>query len=363
MKYTVQSIQNNIAHLIQLNGEKTHQIAKNQKGFDKCQKALNEKLIINFNESGRITTTKTGAKLAYSQKPKTTSKVKANKKFNPLKAITTMAKLNIDADSLLPIKTSSIFDKFMSEEEGFLPGTNIMAAGAPGVGKTTVLLELLYGAQQNGAKCLFISAEMNEMDMARYLKRFPHWKNLNILFLNNFADECPQQVVESTINLGWDLILTDSYTEVNDTVKEACNLTRSKVEKWFLQLMTDNNKAKNKQKIHTTFVTILQLSKGGTFVGSNKLKHMTSAMMNIQWEGNENSGNRFMEFTKNRCGQVNQKLYYTLGAGVELDGDRYYKEMEYRKLLNEEVDNSSFEWDDIFGKHEMAEVKTESQEV
>lgn len=127
--------------------------------------------------------------------------------------------------------------------------------------------------------------------------------------------------------------------------------------------MTDNNKAKNKQKIHTTFVTILQLSKGGTFVGSNKLKHMTSAMMNIQWEGNENSGNRFMEFTKNRCGQVNQKLYYTLGSGVELDGDRYYKEMEYRKLLNEEVDNSSFEWDDIFGKHEMAEVKTESQEV
>ena len=362
MKYTVQSIHNQSANLISLDGSQSQVVAKNQKGFDKCQKALNEKLIINFNKSGRITTTKTGATLAYSQNKKATTKAKANKKFNPLKAITTMAKLNIDADSLLPIKTSSIFDKFMSEEEGFLPGTNIMAAGAPGVGKTTVLLELLYGAQQNGAKCLFISAEMNEMDMARYLKRFPHWKNLNILFLNNFADECPQQVVESTINLGWDLILTDSYTEVNDTVKEACNLTRSKVEKWFLQLMTDNNKAKNKHKIHTTFVTILQLSKGGQFVGSNKLKHMTSAMMNIQWEGNENSGNRFMEFTKNRCGQVNQKLYYTLGTGVELDGDRYYKEMEYRKLLNEEVDNSNFEWDDIFGKQE-AEVKTESQEV
>lgn len=364
MKYTVQSINNQQATLISLDGQNKTTILKNTKGFDKCQKAFNQQLIINFNPSGRITTTKTGATQAYSQKPTSGKSIPTKKKFNPLKAITTMEKLNIDADSLLPIKTSSIFDKFMSEEEGFLPGTNIMAAGAPGVGKTTVLLELLYGAQQNGAKCLFISAEMNEMDMARYLKRFPHWKTLNILFLNNFADECPQQVVESTINLGWDLILTDSYTEVNDTVKEACNLTRSKVEKWFLQLMTDNNKAKNKNGVHTTFVTILQLSKGGTFVGSNKLKHMTSAMMNIQWEGSENSGNRFMEFTKNRCGQVNQKLYYTLGAGVELDGDRYYKEQEYRKLLNEEVDNSNFEWDDIFGKAATPEsIQSQPQEV
>jgi hypothetical protein len=86
--------------------------------------------------------------------------------------------------------------------------------------------------------------------------------------------------------------------------------------------------------------------------------------MNIPWECNENSGNRFMEFTKNRCGQVNQKLYYTLGSGVELDGDRYYKEQEYRKLLNEEVDNSNFEWDDIFGKAATPEsIQSQPQEV
>tara|TARA_A100001037_G_scaffold286697_2_gene295365 strand:- start:248 stop:1324 length:1077 start_codon:yes stop_codon:yes gene_type:complete len=346
MKYTVKSIQSKKVVLAPLT--KGNPLTKDNtwKHFEKAKKALKEQLILNINPSGRVTTTKTGAKEAY--KGQTPTK---KRRFNPAKALTTMAELNIDADSLKPIETGTVFDQFMSNEGGFLPGTNIMAAGAPGVGKTTVLLELLEGAQKNGHKVLFISAEMNKMDMARYMKRFPNWKDLPILFLNEFADECPQCVVEEVIHQGWDLILTDSYTEVNDTVKEACNLTRSKTEKWFLDLMIKNNEGKNKTKTFTTFITILQLSKGGTFVGSNKLKHMTSAMMDINWEGGENSGERYMEFTKNRCGMVGQKLYYKLAEGVKLDKERYLKELEYGQILqnNQEAD---WDWDQVFAKED-----------
>ena len=358
MKYTVNTVTSKEAILKSLDGKETKTIEKSHKHFNKMRLANKEQLIVNFNESGRVTTTKTGAQQAYKDlKPTKTS---SKKRFNPLKAITTMAHLNIDADSLKPIMTNTIFDKFMSNEGGFLPGTNVMAAGAPGVGKTTVLLELLEGAQQNGHKVLFISAEMNKMDMARYSKRFPNWSTLPILFLNEFTDECPKTVVESVINEGWDLILTDSYTEVNDTVKESCNLTRGKVEKWFLDLMISNNEGNNKLKTFTTFITILQLSKGGTFVGSNKLKHMTSAMMDINWEGGENSGQRYMEFTKNRCGMVGQKLYYKLGETVQLDEERFQKELEYKKILEEEQDTNDFSWDDIFSK---GEEEVESKEI
>ena len=45
--------------------------------------------------------------------------------------------------------------------------------------------------------------------------------------------------------------------------------------------MIAQNQGKNKRKVYTTFITILQLSKGGTFVGSNKLNHMTTAMMEL----------------------------------------------------------------------------------
>ena len=65
------------------------------------------------------------------------------------------------------------------------------------------------------------------------------------------------------------------------------------------------------------------MSKGGTFVGSNKLKHMTTSMMNIAFEGSESNGRRYMEFTKNRLGQVGKKLYFDLANGVSFDEARY----------------------------------------
>ena len=265
--------------------------------------------------------------------------------------------LNIDDSLNIPMITGTVADKFISNDGGFLPGTNVMAAGAPGVGKTTVLLELLSNLHRAGKKVLFISAEMSQIDMARYLKRFPHWGQLPILFLGDYTDECPKTVVESALNQGWDAVLTDSYTEVNDTIKEACNLTRSKTEKWFLDLMINHNKGCNKLKIYTCFITILQLSKGGVFVGSNKLKHMTTSMLQLDWEGGEN-GKRYMEFSKNRCGDVGKKLFFSIEGGVQFDADRYSRELwndelvaHERKQLETEADH----FDKLFGFNELAE--------
>jgi DNA repair protein RadA/Sms len=232
--------------------------------------------------------------------------------------------------------TGTAFDKFVSQEGGFMPGSNVMAAGAPGVGKTTVLLDLLSNLHNAGKRVLFISAEMSQIDMARYLQRFPHWGQLPILFLADYTDSCPKTVIESVLNEGWDLVLTDSYTEVNDSVKEACGLTRGKTEKWFLDLMIQHNKGKNKDKIYTCFVTILQLSKGGQFVGSNKLKHMTTSMMHLDWDGLENSGRRYMEFSKNRVGGVGKKLYFDLNGGVSFDEARYARDLFNDQVVEEE---------------------------
>jgi DNA repair protein RadA/Sms len=257
------------------------------------------------------------------------------------------------------MKTDTIFDQFTSTDGGIMPGTNIMAAGAPGIGKTTILLDLLSTLHQKGKKVLFISAEMSQIDMARYLKRFPSWGQIPILFLADYTDDCPQSVIEGVLNAGYDIVLTDSYTEVNDTVKEACNLTRGKVEKWFLDLMVNHNKANNKAKIYTTFITILQLSKGGVFVGSNKLKHMTTSMMQLEWDGSENSGKRYMEYSKNRCGGVNKKLYFSIDNGVEYDTERYTRDKVNDELIATEKKALATEanaFDKLFGFTEEVEA-------
>lgn len=234
---------------------------------------------------------------------------------------------------------------------------------------TTVLLELLSKLHAQGKRVLFISAEMNKIDMARYLKRFPHWGQLPIMFLGDYIDQCPKAAIEQVLQQGWDLVLTDSYTEVNDTVKEACNITRGKTEKWFLNLMETHNTANNALHKHTTFVTILQLSKGGVFVGSNKLKHMSTAMMHLDWEGSENSGRRFMEFSKNRCGDVNKKLYFDLKGGVTFDEARYVRDLFNDDILEEErksLDGESNAFDKLFGfdlDNIPAELKTKVVEL
>ena len=271
--------------------------------------------------------------------------------------------LNIDQSLFKPMATGTPFDKFVSQEGGFMPGSNIMAAGAPGIGKTTVLLDLLANLHQQGKRVLFISAEMSQIDMARYLQRFPHWGQLPILFLADYTDNCPKTVIESVLNQGWDLVLTDSYTEVNDSVKEACGLTRGKTEKWFLDLMIANNKGKNKDKVYTTFVTILQLSKGGQFVGSNKLKHMTTSMMSLDWDGVENSGRRYMEFSKNRVGQVGKKLYFDLEGGVSFDEARYARDLFNDQIVQEErkaLDQEGDAFDALFGLGKQEEEVDES---
>jgi predicted ATP-dependent serine protease len=307
--------------------------------------------IININSKGHFTSSRDYTGL-YKSKPKSNVKVKLTKLDN----------LKFNESLFIPMPTGTVADKFFSNEGGFMPGSNIMAAGAPGVGKTTVLLELLHkvNAANPEKKVLFISAEMNQLDMARYLKRFPHWGQLPILFLSDYTDQNPQHVIEQTLNQGWDLVLTDSYTEVNDTVKEECGLTRSKTEKWFLDLMIAQNAGKNKRRVYTTFITILQLSKGGTFVGSNKLKHMTTAMMELNWKGGENSAQRYMEFSKNRLGQVGQKMYFNFDNGVTFDEQRYTRDLLNDAMIEEErkqLETESGQFDQLFSglKSEMAE--------
>jgi len=304
-----------------------HQITKEHPKAEWISQ-LEPNRIININAKGHFTSSKDYSGL-YKAKP-------ANKRMKI--KLTQLDNLKFNESLFIPMPTGTVADKFFSNEGGFMPGSNIMAAGAPGVGKTTVLLELLHkvNATNPEKKVLFISAEMNQLDMARYLKRFPHWGQLPILFLSDYTDQNPQHVIEQTLKQGWDLVLTDSYTEVNDTVKEECNLTRSKTEKWFLDLMIAQNAGKNKRKVYTTFITILQLSKGGTFVGSNKLKHMTTAMMELNWKGGENSAQRYMEFSKNRLGAVGQKMYFNFDDGVTFDEQRYTRDLLNDVMIEEE---------------------------
>ena len=84
------------------------------------------------------------------------------------------------------MKTDTKIDNLLSSEGGMMKGTNVAFVGDPGVGKTTVLLDMLANLHKNGNKVLFISGEMTQIDMVGMVKRFPKFGSLPILILTVF---------------------------------------------------------------------------------------------------------------------------------------------------------------------------------
>ena len=229
-----------------------------------------------------------------------------------------MDDVKFNDDLFIPIKSKTIVDSLLSTEGGVFPGTNTVVIGDPGVGKSTVLLDLLAQYNKDGKKVLFISGEMNEIDMYGYVKRYPSFGQLPIMFMNDYTD-CPKQAVEQVLDQGYDVVLIDSWAEVTALVADQQNWARKKVESWLLDLLEKNNKANNQANKHTAFICIQQMTKQGEFAGSNRIKHMTTAMAALRFDGRGADAERYIEFSKNRRGSVGDKIYFSLHRGGCVD--------------------------------------------
>ena len=225
--------------------------------------------------------------------------------------IVRMRDISFDPSLFETMRTGKKIDNLLSSEGGFTRSTNFILVGDPGIGKSTVSMDILADLKRNGHSVLFISGEMDRVDLYRYVKRYPKFGDLDILFLGEYIDENPMKVIESTLDLGYDVVLIDSFIEVCDTVKEGCKITSNAAEKWLIDLMRKNNAGGNSKSAYTSFLCIQQVTKEGVFVGSNKLKHNTTGMMELRFTPD---GSRFIMFTKNRRGEVNKKLYFDLSS-------------------------------------------------
>ena len=252
------------------------------------------------------------------QRGRPTKVKQINSNFNVELNLVKMQDVTFNDDLFIPIKTKTIVDSVLSTEGGLFPGTNTVVIGDPGVGKSTVLLDWIADMQKQGKKVLFISGEMNDIDMYGYVKRFPKFGSLPILFMQDYND-CPKQAVEQVLKQGYDIVLMDSWAEVTAMVKDQMGWARNKVESWLLDLLEKHNKANNDANKNTAFICIQQMTKAGEFAGSNRIKHMTTAMAALRFDGRGRDAERYLEFEKNRRGSLGDKIYFSLHRGGCVD--------------------------------------------
>jgi len=228
--------------------------------------------------------------------------------------ITKLKDIVIDERMFEQMKSGLALDELISHEKGIPSATNIMVIGDPGIGKTTLLLDLIASVQLNdpSKKCLFISGEMGKKQMFKYTQRFPQFGVLDTMFVSDFTDHNTKDVMEQVLKQGYDLVLIDSIAEVLEGVRNDNGWDRKVAESWLVDECVKNNKGENTSNKFSTFLLIQQVTKGGVFVGSNKLKHMVDAAAEIRREKESSGGGTYIEFTKNRNGKVENKLYFQL---------------------------------------------------
>ena len=271
-----------------------------------------------------------------------------------------MRNLRFSKDLFENYQTGTVLDRLLCSYSGLPKGVNYMIVGDPGVGKTTIILDMMANIQKQYPKLhiLFVSAEMNEIDLAIYVQRFPKFGNLDILFVESNFDEDSHNWEQLTQVLqgGWDIVAIDSFHELQGIIKEEENITQKRAESMLLQLIKQHNKAANDRSVNTTFLTIQQVTKTGAFIGSNRLKHSITAMMELRLDNPKNIySDRYVTFSKHRRGNVGVKLYYNLSTtgDVDFDEQRYERDLELRKLqsnVSSQIRDFASQFDQLFNQ-------------
>ena len=246
---------------------------------------------------------------------------------------------SISEDLHTPFKSESYLQKFISESGAILPGKHIVTIGSPGSGKTTLMMYMLAELQRQNPdkKFLFISAEMDEIELEQYRRKLKIISDISTLCLPTIRHEVDEndepiiydwlELIKQTLNEGYDFVLTDSIAKlaslaVADNGWKTNNFTKS-----FLSLCDRHRGGKNTLNKFTTFVSIQQETKGEDFVGSNAIKHDTTAMLQIL-KGKDNR--RYVTvYGKNRMGTSMphiQNLYFDI-----INGELVFNEAEIKK--------------------------------
>jgi DNA repair protein RadA/Sms len=197
--------------------------------------------------------------------------------------------------------------------EGFTPSMVTMFTGEPGAGKTTALLSMASGLVENGAVCLFNTAEESLFQVKRTVDR--------LRLPGNFAVGNETHV--DTIIEGADrvrnlpqnkgkpfFLMVDSLQCLDDGKFDSGRITCWTAERALEKLVTWA------KENFTNVIVIGQVTKGGTFAGSNKMKHMVDAHMHLSWERKDKDllGHRKFAVPKNRFGGCNRTSWLSLGV-------------------------------------------------
>ena len=178
---------------------------------------------------------------------------------------------------------------------GLVSGSYILLGGAPGIGKSTLLLHTAEGLAQQGLKVFYVSAEESLQQTSLRAKRLNLKSQNNIFMLNEIFLE---NIFHHAENIKPDVLIVDSIQTVQASELSSAPGTVSQVRECANQLM-------NFAKLNTTTVFVIgHITKDGQLAGPRLLEHTVDTV--LSFDGDPHYPFRILKVLKNRFGAVNE---------------------------------------------------------
>lgn len=176
---------------------------------------------------------------------------------------------------------------------GAVKGSLVLLGGAPGIGKSTLMLQICQQLSRF-SKVLYVSGEESERQIKLRAERLRvSGENLYLLAENNL-----EQVVEAVHQLAPDVLIVDSIQTLYNGDLTTAPGSVGQVKECTMTLM---QLAKGEGL--TVFV-IGHINKEGSIAGPKVLEHMVDCV--LYFEGEQNMSHRILRAAKNRFGATNE---------------------------------------------------------
>ena len=176
---------------------------------------------------------------------------------------------------------------------GAVAGSLVLVGGAPGIGKSTLLLQIC-SCLCDGRTVLYVSGEESERQIKLRGDRLGvSPENLFLLSETRLSD-----ILESVDQIKPEILIVDSIQTLYNEENESSPGSVSQVKDCTMSLMQ-----LSKSQGITVFV-VGHINKDGNIAGPKVLEHMVDCV--LYFEGDQNSSYRLLRAAKNRFGSTNE---------------------------------------------------------
>ncbi|HWE99114.1 MAG TPA: DNA repair protein RadA [Caulobacteraceae bacterium] len=188
---------------------------------------------------------------------------------------------------------------------GVVPGSAILVAGDPGVGKSTLLLQVCASAAKAGIACAYVSGE----EAAGQIRARAHRLGLGDAPVRLAAETGLRDIVEALKRERFDLVVIDSVQTLWSDAHEAGPGSVTQVRACAGELV---RLAKRRDM---AVVLVGHVTKDGQIAGPRVVEHMVDAV--LAFEGERGYPFRILRGAKNRFGATDEIGVFEMGeAGL-----------------------------------------------